>query len=1112
MAEAAYLPSGEPRCRAPDFCDEAAIYGYEGEEPILCHFHRLDDMVCEGLAEPPPREDAGLNSEASSDNMEERMDSDGDCSSSEDSTFKSKSSKPGKHPRGHTDDVQKQCSVEGCTIIAHYGARGENASCCYKHKTADMVRRRTRRRERPLEPPEHTENVEEQCIVQGCTFIARYGRRAEEASCCVNHKVDKMVVKAKRRNEKPLGHTDDVEQQCVVEGCTIKAHYGARGEQATYCRKHKTGDMKQKQYPRGMQPRGHTDDIEKRCTIEACTIIARYNTRNIKVPSFCWKHKSTEMVEKNPLCEFHGCLAAPSFGIKEEGKRRFCGKHKQDGMISLLQHSRRCTFEGCTTDPSFGFLKEQKAVRCAKHKEEGMVIKSVWQNLKRLARTCSSDTAQEGEIVSADVLQMLSKDPQKPRRVCTFEGCMLNSSFGFLAERKSVRCGKHKEDGMVSKNMWHKKKSRRKGALPTSGASETASSEHIVLPQSQPPLCTSSSLIDKTEKEVVGSVSESVLESSKRKRSVEPATASESVSADSVEAEQMKEVTLPARRTRPRSQPSTVAGDVAGTVDKAPELSGMACSSAAIKPSRKRQRQQTIAMTGDMMNTKSAENAPSPYLDTAVDREEGMLEDKRLSARRSGGRRKEAGTDALFATVLDSGTRDVYLADSSGDSCSGGEEKVVDMKAAADVDSSCMHSKRHSSRSKHKQVPSTPPSSIKKSRRSPSQSNVSALSSEPSAGLRVKLRETPARKFGVPLGDREFQAYLLSQQIEYGKKPVTGHTVVPCSVDSAAALAVCGGLTSAASNNKTPSSSSSGDSDESDSSSSEEEKVQLKQPGVVYEGSARPCAAKYSAEESSSGESDSSSGEEAEQLSVKLHMEHPSTSSSESDMDSDEERQYIDALAALADGGTYTRTSASMAMESSRCMRIHLKHTNEAGVIDDVGSSDSDGEVSGSHPSTSRAFESVHVNVEAASREEKVDSSDSEEESEVVHVASLVDKIKPVEYSGLAQEAASATEALSDSDTSSTNASSGEEDQQSTSPHFAKTLECADATAFTLDKVPSTHMRSVSSENSSEESSSEEEQDIVSPAAATIVADKMDVDVDSSSSASDSSGESSDED
>jgi len=71
------------------------------------------------------------------------------------------------------------------------------------------------------------------------------------------------------------------------------------------------------------------------------------------------------------MCEASDCAKWPSFNAFGEKKARFCGAHKEDGMVDVM-NKRWCLEDGCSKRPAFN-VEGEKPEYCSMHKLEGMV-------------------------------------------------------------------------------------------------------------------------------------------------------------------------------------------------------------------------------------------------------------------------------------------------------------------------------------------------------------------------------------------------------------------------------------------------------------------------------------------------------------------------------------------------------------------------------------------------------------------------------------------------------------------------------------------------------------------------------------------------------------------
>lgn len=70
-------------------------------------------------------------------------------------------------------------------------------------------------------------------------------------------------------------------------------------------------------------------------------------------------------------CEYgNGCTVQPSFNYPGEMGGMFCGCHRLEGMVNVV--NKMCEFEGCHKRPSLNYPGVRPAIRCGEHKLPGM--------------------------------------------------------------------------------------------------------------------------------------------------------------------------------------------------------------------------------------------------------------------------------------------------------------------------------------------------------------------------------------------------------------------------------------------------------------------------------------------------------------------------------------------------------------------------------------------------------------------------------------------------------------------------------------------------------------------------------------------------------------------
>lgn len=147
---------------------------------------------------------------------------------------------------------------------------------------------------------------------------------------------------------------------------------------------------------------------------------------------------------KTHTCEHAGCeLRSRNFDVPG-GKGRFCGLHKQEGMVNVRMPN--CESEGCSTKPMYGF-KGQPSRFCAKHKLEGMCARYACEFDDCLILSCYAYTHET--IPRFCTTHKLDGMVNIRIKFCQSPGCTKNASFGPRGKSRT-HCGSHKEEGMIS--------------------------------------------------------------------------------------------------------------------------------------------------------------------------------------------------------------------------------------------------------------------------------------------------------------------------------------------------------------------------------------------------------------------------------------------------------------------------------------------------------------------------------------------------------------------------------------------------------------------------------------------------------------------------------------
>jgi hypothetical protein len=147
-------------------------------------------------------------------------------------------------------------------------------------------------------------------------------------------------------------------------------------------------------------------------------------------------------------CEKEGCNSTPGFNYKGETRRRFCEKHKEDGMVNVKTKS--CIEENCSIIPSYNFEGENKPLFCNIHKKEGMInIRTKYCEKDGCKLTASFNF----ENINTPKYCEKHKEPNMisvKSNICKKEGCKTQCHFGYCGTSPS-HCAQHKLDYMIIK-------------------------------------------------------------------------------------------------------------------------------------------------------------------------------------------------------------------------------------------------------------------------------------------------------------------------------------------------------------------------------------------------------------------------------------------------------------------------------------------------------------------------------------------------------------------------------------------------------------------------------------------------------------------------------------
>ncbi len=217
-----------------------------------------------------------------------------------------------------------------CERVATHGYKNKNKERCESHKEPDMLNLRWKH-----------------CEVDECTKHVLYNYEGHDAKFCKDHKKENMI---------------DVKHPKCTE-CKKTARYGYKSLER--CAEHKIKGMKYLLSDICI----FIDEDGNRCTKGR---VYGYNGKKVQ---YCNDHKEPDMVDlRHDLCQFMDedgskCCKRAFYATNKRTKAKFCGIHKQDGMI--LKNMNYCIHVEnsvkCTNTASFG-IKGGKPQYCRMHK------------------------------------------------------------------------------------------------------------------------------------------------------------------------------------------------------------------------------------------------------------------------------------------------------------------------------------------------------------------------------------------------------------------------------------------------------------------------------------------------------------------------------------------------------------------------------------------------------------------------------------------------------------------------------------------------------------------------------------------------------------------------
>jgi hypothetical protein len=288
------------------------------------------------------------------------------------------------------------CKHPGCPKLSSYAFQGEKRQFCLDHKQSGMV-----------------DVVHLRCTK--CNTRPSFGYEQGRPLCCVAHKEKDM---------------EDVVTKTICQDINCKKHaiFGYEPKKPLKCVQHKAGDM--------------IDVKNRMCKYVNCSIRPSFGFPS-GVAEYCVTHKTEGMLDLYKRhCLHPGCNVSPTYGYNGTNKSLFCSEHKLKDMI--VTHGKKC--EHCGKKPSYGY-EIGNPLRCFTHKTDDM--KDVIHKRCIMCDTVASFGIEGGKKThcsqhKTDAMLNLSS------RYCSYDGCNVHPSYGYIDTKTRLYCKKHALDDMVS--------------------------------------------------------------------------------------------------------------------------------------------------------------------------------------------------------------------------------------------------------------------------------------------------------------------------------------------------------------------------------------------------------------------------------------------------------------------------------------------------------------------------------------------------------------------------------------------------------------------------------------------------------------------------------------
>ena len=188
-------------------------------------------------------------------------------------------------------------------------------------------------------------------------------------------------------------------------------------------------------------------DNSQKCHGTDCSKWPVYNLPGEKIPMYCSKHKTSEMVNvKNKICIEYNCKTCATFNVPGKRKELYCYKHKENGMVNV--RNKLCIEVDCSAIAIYNKSGEKGGLYCNKHKKSEMLNAVSNRCIESGCSTFPSYNVPGGKRLycfkhkTSEMINVASKR-------CIETGCDKIPSFNMPGQRKKLYCAEHKKFKMI---------------------------------------------------------------------------------------------------------------------------------------------------------------------------------------------------------------------------------------------------------------------------------------------------------------------------------------------------------------------------------------------------------------------------------------------------------------------------------------------------------------------------------------------------------------------------------------------------------------------------------------------------------------------------------------